>query len=426
MSATRIDARDHSSYSYSLSTQEPDAKSLTSERRILLWMCLLVGVNQLGFGAMVPSLPLYASSFGVSASAIGLAVAAYGFARFVAVLPGGQLADRWGRRPVLAIGGLISAVGSFWCAGTHGFVEFILARMVAGAGAGIILTIGQIVLADISSPGRRGRNIATYQAAFLFGFGIGPFPGGLLAGAHGLAAPFLMTGVASLLTTAIAWFLVSETRSARTGTVASDKAAEIPFVRQMLGLLSHRGFLLVSLISLMNAVVRTGGLFALIPLLATTTLGLSVAEIGFAMMVSGICGLVAAYPAGWLADQIGRKAVIVPSTVLTGMSMVLFCYAPSYAWFIAASIVWSVATSISSSAPAAYVADIAPPGMNASAMSAFRMTADAGYVLGAPVLGLLADITSSTVAIISASIVLVSIGAIFAVASPEKRCLAQP
>jgi DHA1 family multidrug resistance protein-like MFS transporter len=388
-------------------------------------MCLLVGVNQLGFGAMVPALPLYASSFGVSASAIGLAVAAYGLARFLAVLPGGQLADRWGRRPVLAIGGLISAVGSFWCAEAHGFVEFILARMIAGAGAGIILTIGQIVLADISPPNRRGRNIATYQAAFLFGFGVGPFPGGLLAGAYGLAAPFLMTGVASLLTTAIAWFLVSETRSARTSVVASEKAAEIPFIRQMLGLLSHRGFLLVSLISLMNAVVRTGGLFALIPLLATTTLGLSVTEIGFAMMVSGVFGFVAAYPAGWLADRIGRKAVIVPSTVLTGMSMVLFCYAPSYAWFIAASIVWSVAASISSSAPAAYAVDAAPAGMNASAMTAFRMTADAGYVLGAPVLGLVADLTSSTVAIISASVVLVSIGAIFAFTSPEKRSVAQ-
>jgi MFS transporter, DHA1 family, multidrug resistance protein len=389
-------------------------------------MCLLVGVNQLGFGAMVPSLPLYASSFGVSASAIGVAVAAYGLARFLAVLPGGQLADRWGRRPVLAIGGLISAVGSFWCAEAHGFVEFILARIVAGAGAGIILTIGQIVLADISPPDRRGRNIATYQAAFLFGFGIGPFPGGLLAGAYGLASPFLMTGVASLLTTVIAWFLVSETRSVRTSAAVSGKGAEIPFVRQMLGLLSHRGFLLVSLISLMNAVVRTGGLFALIPLLATAKLGLSVAEIGFAMMVSGVCGFVAAYPAGWLADQIGRKAVIVPSTVLTGMSMVLFCYAPSYAWFIAACIVWSVAASISSSAPAAYAVDNAPPGMNASAMSAFRMTADAGYVLGAPVLGLLADVTSPTVAIISASAVLVAIGVIFAVTAPEKRSLAQP
>lgn len=389
-------------------------------------MCVLVGVNQLGFGAMVPSLPLYASSFGVSASAIGVAVAAYGLARFLAVLPGGQLADRWGRRPVLAIGGLISAIGSFWCAEAHSFVEFILARSVAGAGAGIILTIGQIVLADISPPDRRGRNIATYQAAFLFGFGVGPFPGGLLAGAYGLAAPFLMTGVASLLTTVIACFLVSETRSARTSAVASGKAAEVPFVRQMLGLLSHRGFLLVSLISLMNAVVRTGGLFALIPLLATTTLGLTVTQIGFAMMVSGVFGFVAAYPAGWLADQIGRKAVIVPSTVLTGLSMVLFCYAPSYAWFIAASIVWSIAASISSSAPAAYAVDAAPAGMNASAMTAFRMTADAGYVIGPPGLGLLADVTSSTVAIISASVVLVCLGAIFAVTSPEKRNPAQP
>jgi DHA1 family multidrug resistance protein-like MFS transporter len=388
-------------------------------------MSLLVAVNQLGFGAMVPALPLYANSFGVSASAIGLAVAAYGFARFVAILPGGQLADRWGRRPVLAIGGLISAIGSFWCAEAHSFVEFILARIVAGAGAGIILTIGQIVLADISSPDRRGRNIATYQAAFLLGFGVGPFPGGLLAGAYGLAAPFLMTGVASLLTTAIAWFLVSETRTARTSAVAAAKAAETPFVRQMLGLLSHRGFLLVSLISLMNAVVRTGGLFALIPLLVTATLGLSVAEIGFAMMVSGICGFAAAYPAGWLADRVGRKAVIVPSTVMTAMSMVLFCYAPSYAWFMAASIVWSVSTSIASSAPAAYVADTAPAGMNASAMTAYRMTADAGYVLGPPGLGLLADFTSSTVALISASVVLVAIGALFGLAAPEKRSPAQ-
>src|ERR1700748_748373 len=112
-----------------------EIKSATSERRILLWMCLLVGVNQLGFGAMVPALPLYASSFGVSASAIGLAVAAYGLARFLAVLPGGQLADRWGRRPMLAIAGLISAVGNFWCAAAHSYVEFNLARLVAGAGA---------------------------------------------------------------------------------------------------------------------------------------------------------------------------------------------------------------------------------------------------------------------------------------------------
>jgi MFS transporter, DHA1 family, multidrug resistance protein len=64
--------------------------------------------------------------------------------------------------------------------------------------------------------------------------------------------------------------------------------------------------------------------------------------------------------------------------------------------------------------------------MNASAMTAFRMTADAGYVIGPPGLGLLADATSSTVAIISASVVLVALGVIFAVTSPETRRVAQP
>jgi MFS transporter, DHA1 family, multidrug resistance protein len=394
---------------------------LTAERKILVWMCLLVGVNQLGFGAMVPSLPLYARSFGVSASAVGLAIAVYGFARFAVTLPGAQLSDRLGRRPLLAIGGLISAAGSFWCAEALSFTEFNIARIVAGAGAGIILTTGQIVLADISSPNRRGRNIATYQAAFLFGFSVGPFPGGLLAGSYGLAAPFLATGAASLVVTAVAWFLVSETRSAKAGPSTAGVAARLPFIRQMLKLLAHRGFLLVSLISLMNAVVRTGGLFALIPLLVTTTLGLSVAEIGFAMMLSSVCGLVVAYPAGWLTDRLGRKVVIVPSTFLTGLSMVLFCYAPSYGWFVAASIIWSIATSISIAAPAAYAADSAPPGMNAAAMSAYRMTADAGYIIGPPGLGLLADITSPATAILSASAVLILIGALFAVTTPAGR-----
>ncbi|MGE0701386.1 MAG: MFS transporter, partial [Hyphomicrobiaceae bacterium] len=133
------------------------------ENRILLWMCVLVAVNQLGFGAMIPSLPLYAQSFGVPASAVGTAVAVYGLARFFTAVPSGQLSDRLGRRPTLAIGGLISAVGNLWCAAATSFPEFIVARFVAGAGAGLIVTTGQIVLADITTPERRGRMLAIYQ-----------------------------------------------------------------------------------------------------------------------------------------------------------------------------------------------------------------------------------------------------------------------
>jgi MFS family permease len=184
-------------------------------------------------------------------------------------------------------------------------------------------------------------------------------------------------------------------------------------------LLGKPGFALVSLISLMNAVVRTGGLFAIVPMLATALLGLTTGAIGFALMVGSVCGLVAAYPAGSLADRFGRKTVIVPATVMTGVSMLLFCFAPTYAWFVAACIAWGVASSVGGSAPAAYAADSAPPGMNAAAMSTFRMMGDAGYVIGPLALGLVADIWGPVTALLVSASLLVAVGAAFALIAPE-------
>ena len=77
------------------------------ERRILIWMCVLVAVNQLGFGSVVPVLPLYAREFGVPVAWIGAAIAAYGLARLFSSAPAGQIADRLGRRHALAIGAAV-------------------------------------------------------------------------------------------------------------------------------------------------------------------------------------------------------------------------------------------------------------------------------------------------------------------------------
>ncbi len=392
---------------------------MSLERRVLVWMCVLVAVNQLGFGAMVPSLPLYAQSFGVPATAIGMAIAAYGLARFAMAIPAGQLSDWLGRRPTLAIGGLVSAVGNLWCAFATAYPEFIIARFVAGAGASLILTTGQVVLADISTPAQRGRTIAIYQGTFLFAVGIGPFPGGLLAEHFGLGAPFIAYGTASLLATVVAWFAIAETRNLSRGSRQLTEVACLPFAAQLRMLATKAGFVLVSLISLMNAVVRTGGLFAIVPMLATTSLGLTTGSIGFALMLGSVCGLLAAYPSGWLADRFGRKTVIVPATLMTGASMLLFFLAPSYGWFVAAAVAWGVASSVGGSAPAAYAADSAPPGMNAAAMSSFRMVGDAGYVIGPLALGLVADLYGATVALLLGASLVIIVGALFAMAAPE-------
>lgn len=391
---------------------------MTLERRILAWMCVLVAVNQLGFGAMIPTLPLYAQSFGVPASAIGLAVGIYGLARFAIAMPSSAISERLGRRHALALGGLISAIGNLWCAWASTYPEFIVARFVAGAGAGLIVTTGQVVLADISTPAERGRMLAIYQGVFIFAVGIGPFPGGLLAEHFGLAAPFKAYGIAGLLATAVAWLAVTETRDLARNARPKG-AAKQPFREQMRLLTAQTGFVMVSLIALMQAVVRTGGLFSIIPVLANTRLGLSAASIGFAMMTGTVLGLLAVYPAGWLTDQFGRKAVIVPATMITGLSMALFCFAPSYAWFMAACAAWGIASSVGSAAPAAYAADSAPPGMNAAAIGFYRMTGDAGYVIGPLLLGAIVDGWGPIVAIAGAATVLVLTGLVFAVVAPE-------
>ena len=78
------------------------------EGRVLFWMCAIIFFNQFGFGAVVPVLPLYAKSFDVSISAIGATIAVFGGARFLSAVPAGQMADLVGRRPALALGGLVS------------------------------------------------------------------------------------------------------------------------------------------------------------------------------------------------------------------------------------------------------------------------------------------------------------------------------
>src|SRR4029077_5601338 len=337
--------------------------------RILTWMCVLIAVNQLGFGSIVPALALYARSFGVAQSAIGLAIAVYGLARFLVAVPAGRLADSLGRRTTLAVGGLVSSLGNLLCALAPPYPAFVGARFVAGAGAALVLTTGLIVLADISTPSNRGRMMSVYQGVFIFRVAMGPFPGVLLATHWGLAAPFLAYAATSLLASIVAWLAIPETRPPRPAGLL--ETAEVSFRAQLRLLTVHPGFLLVSLIAFVNAVARTGALFNVIPILARDRLrphpdpsGLrpapDPARLGFGPPLASVVGLALAYPAGVLVDRYGRKIIIVPSTILSGVSLLLFFMAPTYAWFLVACAAWSVAMGISGAAPAAYAADTAP------------------------------------------------------------------
>ncbi|HWU37203.1 MAG TPA: MFS transporter, partial [Candidatus Acidoferrum sp.] len=94
------------------------------EYRVLVWLCGVIFLTQLGFGGIVPVVPLYAREFGVSHSAIGLAIAVYGLARFLVSVPSGQLSDRVGRRWTLVMGEVATAVGNLLCGLAASYEQF--------------------------------------------------------------------------------------------------------------------------------------------------------------------------------------------------------------------------------------------------------------------------------------------------------------
>jgi DHA1 family multidrug resistance protein-like MFS transporter len=386
--------------------------------RILVWMCVLIAVNQLGFGSVVPVAPLYAASFGVSPAAIGLTIALYGLARFLLAVPAGRLADHIGRRGTLALGGGVTVVGNLLCAAAPSYPLFLGARFVAGAGAALILTAAQIVLADISPPAERGRMMGIYSGVFAFAVGVGPYPGGLLAERFGLNAPFVAYAALASLVTLVAWLRVPETRA--TALKPGASVAALPsFVQQIRLLTASTGFLLVSLIGFTAAVARTGAVFNVVPLMVKERLDLAPDQIGLGLSLVSLGALVLAYPSGVLVDYFGRKAVIVPATLTSGIAAALFALTPSFGWFLFACGVWAFALGVASDAPGAYAADSAPPGMNAAVMSTYRMLSDAGYVLGPLALGIIADGFGAPSALAVAGSLLVLSALLFLRFAPE-------
>jgi MFS family permease len=132
-----------------------------------------------------------------------------------------------------------------------------------------------------------------------------------------------------------------------------------------------------------------------------------------------VLGLIAAYPAGALADRFGRKPIIVPSAMLSGLSMLVFVVAPTYGWFMTGCVLWGVASAVNGAAPSAYAADHAPPGMNAAAMGSYRMVADVGYVVGPIGLGLCMDLAGPRFALMLAAALIIGVGLLFARYAPE-------
>ncbi len=139
-----------------------------------------VFIDLVGFGIVLPLLPLYADRFGASGTAIGILVLSYSAAQLLLAPVWGRLSDRFGRRRILIVGLVGSAASYVVFAFANSFELLLLSRIMAGVG-GANIPVAQAYIADVTPPERRAANMGLIGAAFGLGFIFGPALGGLLA-----------------------------------------------------------------------------------------------------------------------------------------------------------------------------------------------------------------------------------------------------
>lgn len=202
-----------------------------SRQKLVIVFTVLVDV--LGFAIVIPLLPFYVSSFGVSPFVVTLLFATFAFFAFLSSPFLGRLSDRVGRRPVLLISLLSTAVGWFIFASARSVPMLFLGRAIDGAAAGNMV-IAQSYLVDISrSEKERSANLGLIGAVFGIGFMVGPTIGGILSTvSHSF--PFAFAGILALFNTIGAYFFLPESHQQRVSNLPLSFNPLTPLARAAL------------------------------------------------------------------------------------------------------------------------------------------------------------------------------------------------
>lgn len=170
-----------------------------------------VALDMVGFGIVAPILGRYADRYGASGFEVGLLFASFSLAQMVFAPILGRWSDHIGRKPVIIISLLGSALGSFITGAAGALWVLFVGRLIDGA-SGASISVAQGAVTDIASPQQRARMLGLLGMAFGVGFVVGPALGGLasLGGPH---VPFYVASVLALINAGAAIVRLPETRT---------------------------------------------------------------------------------------------------------------------------------------------------------------------------------------------------------------------
>jgi MFS family permease len=351
---------------------------------------------------IVPSLPVLAKSFDISPGTAAQTITALAVGRFAGMPISGVVLDRLGTRAALTAGPAIACAAALF-AGFMPWFSFILVLLfLVGIGESIWVIAREVAGIDLVRQEQRGRVLSGFHGMNNLGLSLGPLIGGLLTETVAFRAVFFAYAACAAISV-----LLGATVADEDGRVAQKPASPsvadwgIASIWQKLrGLreLFHqihpelRATYVVLVFATLTSFVHRVTTQSMLPLLASTNLGLSPKEVGMLFTISGASVFAMILPAGFVIDKVGRKWATVPSTGIPAIAFLLIPFAQSFFQLAVLISFLGIANGLSLGSVATSTFDVVPASARGRLQAVRRTIAETGGI-GAPLVGgYLADV----------------------------------
>lgn len=274
-------------------------------------------VNVVGFATIFPFLPLYVNSldskFGLSTELLsGLVYAVQGLSMMITAPIWGALADRYGRKLMIARATFGGAVTVLLMAYVQTGEGLVMLRLAQGAVTGTVSAANALVAAVVPRE-KMGYAMGLMQMALWAGIAIGPLIGGIMADAFGYEMAFILTAILLTLAGLLVWWFVEENFVPAT----SENGNSQPFWENWKEILSTKGVKPAYSMRFLMGVAQ----MILMPLAPLFVLAMLPADApinfwtGLIVGVGGAASVLTAVYLGKLGDRIGHRPVLMVSMV---------------------------------------------------------------------------------------------------------------
>ncbi len=280
------------------STQAEPAPAVDRSSQTILF--LTVFVDLLGFGIVIPFLPMFAERLGIRAFGIGWILAIYSLTQLLFAPVLGRISDRVGRRPIIMLGLLGSSISYLIYGFADSFTMLLVSRALHGACAATVPT-AQAYIADVTDDEGRARGMGLIGAAFGLGFVLGPAIGGVLGHAS-LKVPVFFASALTFANLLFASRRLPESHLPQPGARIDPASLAEPLLSLPRQLFGHHLARLFGIAFLLTFALA--GLEATFTLMVPALYGYGPAALG---LLLGYAGLTQAIAQGWLLGKIVRR-----------------------------------------------------------------------------------------------------------------------